>query len=129
MRTALAILLFPTLACCLTLAARADGIYKWVDEDGVVHFGAQPPQKEEVEVVKKPKSERLKQWQAQQAALKADGRGIRVDPETVVVTEEGDGWSATVPGPDGAPRRYRGRDAPAPEGLVISLAVRADAAP
>lgn len=54
------------------LTAQADGIYKWTDENGVTHFGSQPPQKEEVEVVKKPKSERMKQWQAQQQALKAE---------------------------------------------------------
>ncbi|AMX01654.1 DUF4124 domain-containing protein [Microbulbifer thermotolerans] len=64
MRFAIAILI-----SALAFAARADGIYKWVDENGVVHFGSQPPQKQSVEVVKKPKSERYKQWQAEQAAL------------------------------------------------------------
>lgn len=67
MRIALAILI-----SSLALAAQADGIYKWVDENGVVHFGAQPPQKKEVEVVRKPKSQRYKQWQEEQAALKTD---------------------------------------------------------
>ncbi|QFT53499.1 DUF4124 domain-containing protein [Microbulbifer sp. THAF38] len=68
MRIALAIL-FSGLA----LAAQANGIYKWVDEDGVVHFGEQPPNSSEVEVIKKPKSERYKQWEAeQQAALAAE---------------------------------------------------------
>ncbi|MFC6634584.1 DUF4124 domain-containing protein [Microbulbifer taiwanensis] len=66
MRIALAILI-----STLALAAQADGIYKWEDENGVVHFGSQPPKKQDVEVVKKPKSERYKQWQAEQAALKA----------------------------------------------------------
>lgn len=55
----------------VALTAQADGIYKWTDENGVTHFGSQPPQKEEVEVVKKPKSERMKQWQTQQLALEA----------------------------------------------------------
>lgn len=67
MRIAVAIMI-----STLALAARADGIYKWVDENGVVHFGSQPPQKENVEVVKKPKSERYKQWQSEQAALRAE---------------------------------------------------------
>ena len=69
MRIALA----PLLLGLSTLSAisQADGIYKWEDENGVVHFGSQPPQKEGVEVVKKPRSERMKQWQAEQAALKA----------------------------------------------------------
>ncbi|GAB2894171.1 DUF4124 domain-containing protein [Microbulbifer echini] len=65
MRIALA-MLFSGLA----LATQANGIYKWVDEDGVVHFGEQPPNSAEVEVIKKPKSERFKQWESeQQAAL------------------------------------------------------------
>ncbi|MCH9690902.1 MAG: DUF4124 domain-containing protein [Gammaproteobacteria bacterium] len=55
------------LLATLALAARADGIYKWVDEDGVVHFGEQPPRNEQAEVIKKPRSERYKLWQAQQA--------------------------------------------------------------
>ncbi|WP_323847394.1 DUF4124 domain-containing protein [Microbulbifer magnicolonia] len=67
MRIALAILI-----SSLAFAAQADGIFKWVDENGVVHFGSQPPQKKEVEVVKKPKSERYKQWQAEQQALNAE---------------------------------------------------------
>ena len=66
MRFALAILI-----SILALTAQADGIYKWVDEDGVVHFGAQPPTEKEVEVVRKPKSDRYKQWQSEQQALTA----------------------------------------------------------
>lgn len=64
MRFALVILI-----STLALTAQADGIYKWVDEDGVVHFGAQPPKEKEVEVVRKPKSDRYKQWQSEQQAL------------------------------------------------------------
>ncbi|MGL6160051.1 DUF4124 domain-containing protein [Microbulbifer sp.] len=56
----------------LAMSAQADGIYKWEDENGVVHFGSQPPpQKEQVEVVKKPKSDRYKQWESEQQALMA----------------------------------------------------------
>ena len=66
MRFALAILI-----SILALTAQADGIYKWVDENGVVHFGAQPPKEKQVEVVRKPKSDRYKQWQAEQQALTA----------------------------------------------------------
>lgn len=65
---------FATLSLSLGLlatAAQADGIYKWVDEDGVVHFGSQPPQKEQIEVVKAPRSERLKRWQQEQNTLAA----------------------------------------------------------
>lgn len=59
MRFALAVVI-----SALAVGAQADGIYKWVDENGVVHYGSHPPQKENVEVIKKPKSERYKQWQA-----------------------------------------------------------------
>jgi len=67
MRIAVAIMI-----STLALAAQADGIYKWEDENGVVHYGAQPPQEKEVEVFRKPKSERYKQWQAEQVALKTE---------------------------------------------------------
>lgn len=70
MRIALAALIIG-----LAMAAQADGIYKWEDENGVVHFGSQPPpQKEQVEVVKKPKSARYKQWESEQQALLAQQR-------------------------------------------------------
>ena len=71
----------------------------------------------------------VRAWTRVEAALKADGRGVRVDPEAVVVTADADGWTAVVPALGGeAPRIYRGRDAAAPDGVVISVAVREDAA-
>ncbi|MEW5250851.1 DUF4124 domain-containing protein [Microbulbifer sp. 2201CG32-9] len=61
-----------TLIAALAMTAQADGIYKWVDENGVVHFGSQPPPKnKEVEVIRTPKSDRYKQWEAEQQALLA----------------------------------------------------------
>ncbi|MFA0810479.1 DUF4124 domain-containing protein [Microbulbifer epialgicus] len=66
MRVALAMLISG-----LALTAQANGIYKWVDENGVVHFGEQPPNSSEVEVIKKPKTERFKQWEAEQQAARA----------------------------------------------------------
>ncbi|BBM00690.1 DUF4124 domain-containing protein [Microbulbifer sp. GL-2] len=66
MRIALAMLI-----SSLVLTAQANGIYKWVDENGVVHFGEQPPGSTEVEVIKKPKSERYKQWETEQHAVRA----------------------------------------------------------
>ena len=68
----------------------------------------------------------VRAWTRIEAALKADGRGLRVDPETVVVREDADGWAAVVPGPDAGPRIYRGRDAAAPDGVLISVALRED---
>ncbi|AOS96904.1 hypothetical protein AUP74_01456 [Microbulbifer aggregans] len=75
MRTALA--MFATVTTLtLALAAQADGIYRWVDENGVVHFGSQPPQSEkQVEVVRKPKSERYRQWESEQMATQASVEG------------------------------------------------------
>ncbi|GAB2525949.1 DUF4124 domain-containing protein [Microbulbifer agarilyticus] len=58
----------------LMATAHADGIYKWVDENGVVHFGSQPPQNGQVEVVKAPKSERYRQWQNEQQTLQANSQ-------------------------------------------------------
>ena len=69
MRSRLAIL---ALTFALPTLTFADGIYKWVDEDGVVHFGSQPPQEKRVEVVKAPKSDRYKQWKQEQNALVAE---------------------------------------------------------
>ncbi|SDK80757.1 DUF4124 domain-containing protein [Microbulbifer yueqingensis] len=59
------------LLASLASATLADGIYKWKDENGVVHFGSQPPQEKKVEVVKEPRSERYKQWKKEQQAAKA----------------------------------------------------------
>lgn len=74
-------ILFAILALSLATITQADGIYKWVDENGVVHFGSQPPQKIQVEVVKAPKSQRFKQWQQEQDALVAE-RQMKTDSET-----------------------------------------------
>ncbi|WP_237060520.1 DUF4124 domain-containing protein [Microbulbifer sediminum] len=59
------------LLASLASATLADGIYKWKDENGVIHFGSQPPQEKKVEVVKEPRSERYKQWKKEQLAAKA----------------------------------------------------------
>ncbi|HEY8569069.1 DUF4124 domain-containing protein [Microbulbifer sp.] len=69
MRSVIATLI---LGIGLAATVQADGIYKWVDENGVVHFGSQPPKREQVEVVKAPKSDRFKQWQQEQNAQIAE---------------------------------------------------------
>ncbi|MCW8127509.1 DUF4124 domain-containing protein [Microbulbifer halophilus] len=88
MRIALAIFI-----SALALAAQADGIYKWTDENGVVHFGSQPPQakqqeEDDVEVVRKPKSKRYKQWQAEQEALKAEKQAAEGNREEETAEDE-----------------------------------------
>lgn len=42
MRTALALLLL----ALATAATAADPVYRWVDKDGVIHYGGQPPSKD-----------------------------------------------------------------------------------
>lgn len=60
-------------------------------------------------------------WTRIEAALKADGRGLRVAPEAVRVTLRDDGWTADVPGGGS----FEGWDAAGPPGLAVSVAVRA----
>ncbi|MCC2030982.1 chemotaxis protein CheY [Microbacterium allomyrinae] len=67
----------------------------------------------------------VRDWVRVEAALKADGRGLRVDPGDVVVTEEGPRrWSAIVPG---APAPLLGWDLDGPPGVLVSAAVSAAA--
>ncbi|MDQ7879536.1 chemotaxis protein CheY [Microbacterium sp. QXD-8] len=62
---------------------------------------------------------RLRDWVRVEAALKADGRGLRVDPGTVAVASVRDhGWQAVVPGGP----TIAGWDVHGPPGLVISAA-------
>ncbi|MBP2422030.1 hypothetical protein [Microbacterium imperiale] len=64
-------------------------------------------------------------WTRVEAALKADGRGLRVDPATVRLIPVGDDWLAHVPGRPGA---LRIQEVAGPAELVISLATAAEAA-
>ncbi|WP_444918947.1 DUF4124 domain-containing protein [Microbulbifer sp. JMSA003] len=58
-------ILLALLIAVTATTAQADGIYKWVDENGVVHYGEQPPGDTQVHVIKKPKPERYKNWEKQ----------------------------------------------------------------
>lgn len=62
----------------------------------------------------------VRSWTRVEAALKADGRGLRVDPAAVRIDERPDGWTATVPGGG----ILFGTDAAGPAALVVSVAVR-----
>ncbi|WP_345799875.1 chemotaxis protein CheY [Microbacterium sp. AZCO] len=62
----------------------------------------------------------LRAWTRVEAALKADGRGLRVDPATVRVRDTPSGWIADVP--DGG--AFEGWDAEGPTGVLVSVAVR-----
>ncbi len=62
---------------------------------------------------------RLRDWVRTEAALKADGRGLQVDPADVtVIAVDGEQWHAVVPGGD----PVRGWDLESPAGLLISAA-------
>ena len=43
-----------TLLALSTGASASDGVYKWVDEEGEVHFGAKPPEGSNAETIRAP---------------------------------------------------------------------------
>jgi len=67
-----------------------------------------------------------REWTRVEAALKADGRGLRVEPATVhvIVGPSPGEWAASVPG--GA--IYTGWDAAGPDGVLVSVAILSPAA-
>lgn len=67
----------------------------------------------------------LREWVRVEAVLKADGRGLRVDPALVGIRTADDGWSATLPDRTGS---FAGIDVDGPPGVLVSVAVRARAA-
>jgi 4'-phosphopantetheinyl transferase len=65
-------------------------------------------------------------WARVEAVLKADGRGLAVDPAQVVVEESADGWRAWIvehPDDRNSTAEWRGWDLDGPEGVVAALAV------
>lgn len=67
---------------------------------------------------------RLRDWVRTEAALKADGRGLRVDPGAVAIVAVGPtAWTAVVP--DRPP--LEGWDLDGPPGILVSAAVTAAA--
>ncbi|MBB2975047.1 4'-phosphopantetheinyl transferase [Microbacterium endophyticum] len=60
-------------------------------------------------------------WVRVESALKADGRGLRVDPRSVEITGNTKAWTAVIPGSTA----FRGWDLSGPSGVAIALAVQA----
>ena len=62
----------------------------------------------------------LRDWTRIEAALKADGRGLDVDPAVVRIHGAPDDWTAVLPGRS---MPILGIDAAGPEGIVLSVAI------
>jgi 4'-phosphopantetheinyl transferase len=65
------------------------------------------------------RSSSLREWTRVEAVLKADGRGLRVDPAAVALTEGNGQWNAMIAGSD---RRFIGWDVAGPPGILVSIA-------
>lgn len=63
----------------------------------------------------------VRDWVRVEAALKADQRGLRIEPGQVRVTLDAEGWRAEAPS-FAAPIRGEDRDGPA--GILVSAALR-----
>ncbi len=66
----------------------------------------------------------LAHWTRVEAVLKADGRGLRVDPRTVHIDITDDGVEARVAGTDGTEAHYRLAELDLGPGFMASVAVR-----
>ncbi|QLD10955.1 chemotaxis protein CheY [Microbacterium oleivorans] len=64
-------------------------------------------------------------WTRVEAAVKADGRGLRIDPAEVRLSEVAGGWAARIPG---RPDPLFVSEAAGPPGIVVSLAAAPGAA-
>lgn len=62
----------------------------------------------------------VRSWTRVEAVLKADGRGLRVDPALVEIAESAAGWSARLPDRF---RPFTGLDLEGPRGIVVSAAI------
>ena len=73
-----------------------------------------------------PGEARAGDWARVEAVLKADGRGLVVDPARVTVTPGREGWWARIDGTAGDEAlTWRGWDLDGPLGVVVAVAVPA----
>lgn len=64
----------------------------------------------------------LRRWTRIEAVLKADGRGLRIEPSSVVIDASGHPATASVPG---TRRRFGLHDVDLGDDLIVSLAIEA----
>lgn len=67
-----------------------------------------------------PEGSGLRDWVRVEAVVKADRRGLAVDPGRVSIRGDGHRWRARIPG---RMDRVRGVDLPGPPGVLVSLAL------
>ncbi|MFD2339986.1 4-phosphopantetheinyl transferase [Clavibacter tessellarius] len=98
-----------------SVAHAGDAVVVAVSTDGPIGIDAEPRGREA------PPGTTLGEWVRIEAVLKADGRGLRVDPSRVRSAGDAHGSVAWI---DGEPARYRVVDAELGSGLVAAVARR-----
>lgn len=84
------------LALCGSAIA-AGGVYKWVDEDGVVHYGERPPEAEQVEQVRvQPKASARDSMETAAEGEGATGEGRSEELERLLREEQCEKWTQAL---------------------------------
>ncbi|PPF89904.1 4-phosphopantetheinyl transferase [Clavibacter michiganensis] len=98
-----------------SVAHAGDAVVVAVSEHGPIGIDAEPSGRET------PPGMTLAEWVRIEAVLKADGRGLLVDPSLVRVEGDATGMTAGI---EGEPARYRLVDVDLGSGLVVAVARR-----
>jgi len=101
---------------CVTDEAASVGI------DAEPEFDARRDAAGLVGIVRSGVTTTVRAWTRIEAVLKADGRGLQVDPSRVHIAELGGGtWRASI---DGSATVFAGRDVAGPDRVMVSVAVQ-----
>ena len=79
------IILFSTFAVWTTQTAEATEVYRWVDENGVVHFVDQAPEKQDAEIISIPESPDINTETSAEPA--PDSTGETADPQPTLAQQ------------------------------------------